>query len=147
MWNSEQSKGRRGRWRFEESVWSLCISSVHPPPPCCFGAFFFGGPGQAVQRQPGWGEQPPQESSDLLRAMASSRSSCSCWVSLASRSFSSRSLSRFAHSIMSSSVGYCSMKQSKKQTKNILGGDYFLKLGIFELLFFLQGLKSKCPFS
>src|SRR4029434_10741656 len=40
--------------------------------------------------------------------MASSRSSCSCCVSRAKRSFSSRSLSRFAHSIMSSSVGYCS---------------------------------------
>lgn len=56
----------------------------------------------------GGGNPGAQESSDLLSAMASSRSSCSCWVSLASRSFSSRSLSRFAHSIMSSSVGYCS---------------------------------------
>lgn len=49
-----------------------------------------------------------QDSSDLLRAIASSRSSCSCWVRRATRSLSSLSLSRFAHSIMSSSVGYCS---------------------------------------
>ena len=61
-------------------------------------------------------ERAPQESSDLLSAMASSRSSCSCWVSLASRSFSSRSLSRFAHSIMSSSVGYCSMNTENTHT-------------------------------
>lgn len=58
----------------------------------------------------------PQESSDLLRAMASSRSSCSCWVSLASRSFSSRSLSRFAHSIISSSVGYYSVNTDNTHT-------------------------------
>lgn len=44
--------------------------------------------------------------SDLLSAIASSKSSCSCCFNLASRSFSSLSLSLFAHSIMSSSVGY-----------------------------------------
>lgn len=71
--------------------------------PLCFGEFWAG----PCRAEPG-----SQESSDLLSAMASSRSSCSCWVSLASRSFSSRSLSRFAHSIMSSSVGYCSNTQT-----------------------------------
>lgn len=65
-----------------------------------------------VSSEPCGAEPGSQESSDLLSAMASSRSSCSCWVSLASRSFSSRSLSRFAHSIMSSSVGYCPNTQT-----------------------------------
>lgn len=65
-----------------------------------------------VSSEPCGAQRGSQESSDLLSAMASSRSSCSCWVSLASRSFSSRSLSRFAHSIMSSSVGYCPNTQT-----------------------------------
>lgn len=59
-----------------------------------------------------------QENSDLLRAMASSRSSCSCCACLAKRTFSSRSLSLVAHSIMSSSVGYCCFTPHRNTQKH-----------------------------
>lgn len=96
----EATRGREGGFSPGGGLCGLsgCCRISPSPSPLCFGEFS--------------GFSGSQESSDLLRAMASSRSSCSCWVSLASRSFSSRSLSRFAHSIMSSSVGYCSNTQT-----------------------------------
>lgn len=117
QWTQPEEKGdERLRWVYSKKVSSWGESVLYSP----HVALVLSGLGQAVlcRAVPSRaGERASQESSDLLSAMASSRSSCSCWVSLASRSFSSRSLSRFAHSIMSSSVGYCTMN-----TENTQGG-------------------------
>lgn len=109
QWTQPEEKGvERLRWVYSKKVSSWGESVLYSPHVALvLSGLGQAGPGCAVPCRAG--ERASQESSDLLSAMASSRSSCSCWVSLASRSFSSRSLSRFAHSIMSSSVGYCTM--------------------------------------